>query len=149
MGAPKLETMETFTSQSPAETAEIARHLAGRLSVGACVGVVGPLGAGKTVFVRGAATGLGLDDEKLVTSPTFVLVQEYPGRLPIYHLDLYRLADAPHELAGLGIREMMADGVVLIEWADRAGDALPAGAWRVEIDVTGPDSRTIRVEPST
>ena len=149
MGAPKLEAMETFTSQSPAETAEIARQLASRLTAGACVGVVGPLGAGKTVFVRGAATGLGLDDEKLVTSPTFVLVQEYPGRLPIYHLDLYRLADAPQELAGLGIREMMQDGVVLIEWADRAGDALPAGAWNVQIEVTGPDSRTIRVEAST
>lgn len=141
--------METFSSQSPAETVEIARQLGRRLSIGACVGIVGPLGAGKTVFVRGAAAGLGLDDEKLVTSPTFVLVQEYSGRMPIYHLDLYRLADAPAELAGLGLREMLTDGVVLIEWADRAAGALPADAWRIAIDVTGPNDRTICLELPT
>jgi tRNA threonylcarbamoyladenosine biosynthesis protein TsaE len=132
---------EVFDTRSPAGTKSLGRRLAGRLGAGDCVGLVGPLGAGKTVLVRGIAVGLGLDDERLVASPTFVLEREYPGRVTVHHLDLYRMADPAAELAEMGMGEMLADGVVLIEWADRAGDALPRPRWHVVIEITGERSR--------
>jgi len=132
---------ETFQTASPAETYRLGRKLAARLTAGDCVGLIGPLGAGKTALVRGIALGLGLADERLVSSPTYVLVQEYPARTTIYHVDLYRLADPAVEIADLGLEEMLADGVVLIEWADRAADKLPRPRWQLEIEITGTDSR--------
>jgi tRNA threonylcarbamoyladenosine biosynthesis protein TsaE len=136
---------ETFTSLSPEQTVAVGRQIAQRLDRGDCVELVGPLGAGKTCLTRGLATGLGLADPRLVSSPTFVLVHEYVGRLPIYHLDLYRL-DAPDaELIDLGLDEMLDDGVVLIEWADRAGEALPRPRWRVELAITGESDREVTV----
>jgi tRNA threonylcarbamoyladenosine biosynthesis protein TsaE len=86
-----------------------------------------------------------VDDERLVSSPTYVLVQEYPARVPVYHVDLYRLADPRAELADLAIDEMLADGVAIIEWADRAGDELPRPHWRVEITIAGESSRRFTV----
>lgn len=136
---------EMFTSLSPEQTLAVGRQIAQRLDRGDCVELVGPLGAGKTCLTRGLATGLGLADPRLVSSPTFVLVHEYVGRLPIYHLDLYRL-DAPDaELIDLGLDEMLDDGVVLIEWADRAGEALPRPRWRVELAITGESDREVAV----
>jgi tRNA threonylcarbamoyladenosine biosynthesis protein TsaE len=136
---------ETFTSLSPEQTVAVGRQIAQRLDRGDCVELVGPLGAGKTCLTRGLATGLGLADPRLVSSPTFVLVHEYVGRLPIYHLDLYRL-DAPDaELIDMGLDEMLDDGVVLIEWADRAGEALPRPRWRVELAITGESDREVTV----
>jgi len=149
-----MAASETFETRSARGTVGFGRRFAERLGVGDCVALVGELGAGKTVLVRGIAAGLGLDDERLVSSPTFVLVREYPARVPIYHVDLYRLgppaagetgADASAELAGLGIEEMLVDGVVLIEWADRARDALPSPHWRIEITPTAPRARRFDV----
>ncbi|MFP3938081.1 MAG: tRNA (adenosine(37)-N6)-threonylcarbamoyltransferase complex ATPase subunit type 1 TsaE [Phycisphaerae bacterium] len=134
---------EQFQSESIEQTLEIGRRISERLQVGDCVGLTGPLGAGKTVLVRGLATGLGVADERLVSSPTFVLVQEYPGRVPLFHVDLYRMHEPDAELADLGVDEMLADGVVLVEWADRAGDALPLPRWQVDISLTGPESRKL------
>ena len=133
--------METHDTHSLDETIALGRQFADRLAAGDRVGLTGQLGAGKTQFVRGVALGLGLDDGRMVHSPTFVIAQEYPGRVPIYHLDAYRLTDPVAELLDLGISEMLADGVVLLEWADRAGDLLGAGAWRVEIEIIGPTDR--------
>lgn len=137
--------METYETHSADETVDLGRRIAARLGVGDCVALVGPLGSGKTVLVRGLAAGLGLADTRLVASPTFVLVRQYPGRLPIYHLDLYRLVAAAAELAELGLTEMLEDGVALIEWADRAEGALPRPRWQVEIEHAGPTSRSLRV----
>jgi len=137
--------MDVHETHSPAETVALGRRLGAELGVGACVAVVGPLGAGKTVFIRGLALGLGVDDERGVCSPTYVLVHEYAGRVAVYHLDLYRLDDAAAELAGLGLEEMLADGVVLIEWADRAAAALPPGRLDVRIEPTEPSARRITV----
>lgn len=137
--------MEAYKTHSADETVELGRRIAARLGAGDCVALVGPLGSGKTVLVRGLAAGLGLADSRLVASPTFVLVRQYPGRLPIYHLDLYRLAAPAAELAELGLAEMLEDGVVLIEWADRAGGALPRPRWQVEIEHAGRRSRSFRV----
>jgi tRNA threonylcarbamoyladenosine biosynthesis protein TsaE len=139
--------METIETHSVPGTRSLGKRLAGRLHAGDCVALVGPLGAGKTVLVRGIAEGLGLADGRMVSSPTFVLVQEYPARLPVYHLDLYRLSDPGAELADLGLDEMLACGVVLIEWADRAPDALPRRRWEVLIEITGPRARRFWIAP--
>ena len=140
------EPVEEVRTTSAAETAEFGRRFAARLKVGDCVAMVGELGAGKTVLVRGIAAGLGVADGRMVSSPTFVLVQEYAGRVPIYHVDLYRLADPAAELEGLGLEEMLAGGVVLIEWADRVAEALPPHRWQVELTITGRTSRLLRLQ---
>ena len=137
--------METFETHSLEETVALGRRFAERLGTGDCVALVGQLGAGKTQFARGVALGLGLADERMVTSPTFVLMQEYPARVPVYHLDAYRLVAAAVELIDLGLEEMLSSGVVLLEWADRAPEVLPPGAWQVEIGISGATSRRFTV----
>jgi tRNA A37 threonylcarbamoyladenosine biosynthesis protein TsaE len=149
-----MEIAGTFETSSVQGTEKFGREFAARLVVGDCVALVGPLGAGKTALVRGIAVGLGVEDRRMVSSPTFVLIQEYPGRFPVHHVDLYRLGPASaiggegaplegaaEELAALGIAEMLTRGVVLIEWADRAGRALPRPYWRIEIEPVGPRRR--------
>jgi tRNA threonylcarbamoyladenosine biosynthesis protein TsaE len=136
---------EIYRSDSPDQTLELGRQLAARFRQGDCVALVGPLGAGKTLLVRGLVEGLGLEDRRLVSSPTFVLVQEYPARIKVFHVDLYRLIQPEPELAGLGLEEMLAEGVVLVEWAERAQAALPCPHWRVEIAIIGPTSRQFRL----
>ena len=133
--------MEAFETNNLRETYSLGEKLAEKFSTGDCVALVGTLGSGKTALVRGIAMGLGLDDERLVSSPTFVLVKEYPGRMAIYHVDLYRLDAAEAELGDLGIDEMLADGVVLIEWADKAPTTLPHPRWQIEVTPTGAESR--------
>jgi len=137
--------VEVIETRSARGTIGLGRKLARRLGAGDCVALVGELGAGKTVLVRGIAEGMGVGDPRLVSSPTFVLVHEYPATIPVYHLDLYRMTDPAAELADLGIEEMLSGGVVVIEWADRAGSALRRPHWRVEIEMTGPRARRFRV----
>ena len=133
--------IETFQTDSVEQTLALGEQLAGRLGAGDCVAMTGQLGAGKTALVRGIARGLGVDDDRMVSSPTYVLVQEYPARTPIFHVDLYRLPAPRTELPELGLDEMLAEGVVLIEWAERAGDALPRPRWELTIILTGAESR--------
>lgn len=140
-----MPDVETFQTKSVVGTLAMGRAFARRLAVGDCVALGGQLGAGKTVLVRGIADGLGLADKRLVSSPTFVLVQEYPTTPPMFHIDLYRLCDAENEITGLGLDEMLAAGVVLIEWADKAGDSLPRPRWQVDIRLAGPRSRRIDI----
>ncbi len=124
----------------------LGRRLGALLFPGAVVALVGPLGAGKTHLVRAVAEGLDIADSRLVTSPTFVLIQEYPARLPIYHFDAYRLAGAV-PFAELGAHEYLeGDGVCLIEWADRVEPCLPAEHLRLSLDITGPTSRRATLE---
>ena len=137
---------EQFQTESVEETVELGERLAQRFDIGDCIALVGDLGSGKTVLVRGLARGLGVADERLVSSPTYVLVQEYAGRVRLYHVDLYRLTAAEDELADLGIEEMLTDGVVVIEWADRATSALPRPYWRITIKPTGQASRQFTLE---
>jgi tRNA threonylcarbamoyladenosine biosynthesis protein TsaE len=113
---------------------------------GAVIALVGELGAGKTFLVRAIAEGLGMRDSRVVSSPTFVLIQEYQARLPIYHFDTYRLRTA-EEFADLGVHEYFAgDGVCLIEWADRVESVLPAEHLRIHLETTGPTSRRLTIE---
>ncbi len=137
--------IEEVRTASPAATYEFGRRFAARLHVGDCVALVGELGAGKTILIRGIAAGLGLADERMVSSPSFVLVQEYAARVPVFHVDLYRLTDPVAELSRLGLGEMLAGGVVLVEWADRATEALPHRRWQVELTLTGKTSRHLRI----
>jgi tRNA threonylcarbamoyladenosine biosynthesis protein TsaE len=112
-----------------------------RLTAGSVVALIGPLGAGKTHLSRAIAEGLGVPDPRVVTSPTFVLIQEYPGRLPIYHFDAYRLSGAT-VFDHLGAHEYFeGDGVCLVEWADRVQTSLPTDHLRIELEVTGETSR--------
>lgn len=106
----------------------------------------GELGAGKTQLAKGFGTGLGVADT--VTSPSFVLMAEYAGRLPLFHIDLYRLPDGATAIAGGLLDEREADGVTLIEWAERLGDSLPAHRLDVHIEGAGDDPRMVRLVPS-
>jgi tRNA threonylcarbamoyladenosine biosynthesis protein TsaE len=132
-------------SRSDAETEAIGADLAARLVGGSRVLLYGELGAGKTAFVRGLAAGLGIDPDE-VSSPTFTLVQEYRGRLPLYHVDLYRLG--PGEVDDLGLDALAADGVLAIEWAERMPRADP-GAIKVRLEHAGEDARRIAIEDAS
>lgn len=132
---PNLEATQAF-----------GRALGRKLFPGAVVALIGPLGAGKTHLARAIAEGLDVPDSRVVTSPTFVLVQEYVGRLPIYHFDAYRL-HGEEEFADLGVHEYFeGDGVCLVEWADRVPGCLPREYLRIELSVTGETTRRAVVE---
>jgi tRNA threonylcarbamoyladenosine biosynthesis protein TsaE len=136
----------TVDLPDPAATQALGRRLGRRLFRGAVVALVGQLGAGKTHLARAIAEGLDVPDSRVVTSPTFVLIQEYPGRLPIYHFDAYRLP-GPAAFADLGAHEYFeGDGVCLVEWADRVPECLPAEHLRVTLAVTGETARAARLE---
>ncbi len=138
-----------MVSRTDADTLEIGRRLAAQLHPGAVVALFGPLGAGKTTLAKGVA--LGLEVQEPVTSPTFTLVACYQGRLrgrtlPLYHVDLYRIAH-PAELDDLGLEELLyGPGIVLIEWAEKAEPLLPPATIRVRIDLCGDSARRIHVE---
>jgi tRNA threonylcarbamoyladenosine biosynthesis protein TsaE len=130
-------TTRTVTTHSELETTAAGRDLASRLSAGSVVLLFGDLGAGKTAFVRGLAEGLGIPAED-VSSPTFTIMQEYRGgRLPLFHVDLYRLNDS-REVDDLGVDEIAADGVLAVEWAEKLaqpmGDAIEVHLEHGDID---------------
>jgi tRNA threonylcarbamoyladenosine biosynthesis protein TsaE len=119
-------------SHSESETREVGARLATVLQPGDVVALYGELGAGKTRLIQGICRGLGVREE--VTSPSFVLINEYRGRIPVYHFDFYRL-ERLEEIAGLGIEEYFdGSGVCLIEWADRAEPLLPPE--RIEVVIS-------------
>ncbi len=137
-----MTTSRELVTESAAATEAAAERLAGRLRQGDLLLLSGPLGAGKTTFVRGLARGLG--SPAGVMSATFQLVRVYPGRVQLAHADLYRLEQAD-ELAELGLDELLDEGVVVIEWGDRlAGLVAP----RVVIEPLGGDRRRLRLEGS-
>ena len=134
----------THSSNSEAETRAIAAALAPSLSAGSVVLLSGDLGAGKTAFVRGLAAGLGIDPDE-VTSPTFTLVHEYRGgRLPLIHVDLYRLDRAELDEIGLD-PDLAVVGVTAVEWSERLSRPI-TGAVTVHIADRGGDSREIRFD---
>jgi tRNA threonylcarbamoyladenosine biosynthesis protein TsaE len=135
-----------YFSHSASETELIGAELARSLVGGDCVALVGPLGAGKTQFVRGMAMGLGANG-RAVSSPTFVLLNIYRGgRLMLFHLDAYRTGGAD-DFEGIGFSELLEQsGVVAVEWAERIGELLPGRRIHVEIDVLGESERRISIE---
>jgi tRNA threonylcarbamoyladenosine biosynthesis protein TsaE len=132
-----------FISRSEEETRSIARTLVSGMRPGTTILLSGDLGAGKTAFVKGLAEGLGLDPDD-VTSPTFTLVHEYrSGRLPLIHVDLYRLDTAELDEIGLDL-DLALTGVVAVEWAERLARPI-AGATGVGITDDGGDRRTLTI----
>jgi tRNA threonylcarbamoyladenosine biosynthesis protein TsaE len=130
----------TFTAHSEADTERLGQALAAALPGGIVVALIGTLGAGKTRLVQAFAAAHGVPRDA-ATSPTFVLVNEYRGRLPIYHIDAYRLRDED-EFIELGPEEYFESaGVTFIEWADRVADCLPAERLEIQCEATGENSR--------
>ena len=126
---------------SAEQTEAAGERLAAALGPGDVVGLVGELGAGKTCFIQGLVRGLGATTR--ATSPTFVLINQYRGRLPIYHVDAYRTQSLA-ELWDLGVPELLqGDGVTVVEWADKLLPLLPAGTLEVRIAGVGDEPRTI------
>ena len=123
-----------------AGTARLAAALAAALRPGDVIALNGNLGAGKTRLVRMTAAALGIVDEE-VNSPTFVLIHEYDGRVPLYHVDAYRLRDSDEFLSIGGDEVLAGDRACLIEWADRIADVLPRDQLRIDITATGETSR--------
>jgi tRNA threonylcarbamoyladenosine biosynthesis protein TsaE len=131
-----------WITRSEEETRAIGEAMGRGLQPGAVVCLEGPLGAGKTTLAQGLAVGLGVSE--VVNSPTFTLMQEYVGRLPVYHLDVYRL-NGPEEAAALAIEEMIdSGGVLLIEWPDRIRSMLPADRLEIRLEPNG-DTRRLSV----
>lgn len=128
-----------FTSHTPEETIAIGKAFSSELKVGDVVCLNGELGAGKTHFVKGIAEGVGLDQNE-VHSPTYTLIHEYVGELPIYHFDCYRMA-SPQEALEIGVEEYFyGDGVCVIEWPERIESLIPPGA--IWVDIEAPDKKT-------
>jgi tRNA threonylcarbamoyladenosine biosynthesis protein TsaE len=136
-----IRTERVHTTRDAGETRALGSRLASAARAGDLLCLVGDLGAGKTQLAKGFAEGLGVSD--IVSSPTFVLMSEYSGRLPMFHVDLYRLDDAADALAGGLLDERQLEGVALVEWAERLGGALPVSRLDVVIDGTGDEPRTI------
>jgi tRNA threonylcarbamoyladenosine biosynthesis protein TsaE len=133
--------MLTIDVPDLAGTEAFGRRLGASLFPGAVVALNGRLGAGKTHLTRAVAGGLGVRNPAAVNSPTFVLIQEYPGPVPVYHFDAYRLS-GEREFADLGADEYLAgDGVCVIEWAEKVAGALPADHLRIDIECVGESGR--------
>jgi tRNA threonylcarbamoyladenosine biosynthesis protein TsaE len=141
-----------FTSTGEAETFALGGRVGSQLTGGETLLLDGPLGAGKTVFVKGLASGLGIDVDE-VNSPSFTLVNRYDGgRLTLYHLDLYRLPQGAAAAHAVDLDELLADGraVIVVEWAERMGNyRLPPPVWKVSIAGDGEEPRRISIRPAT
>ena len=134
-----------LVTRSLEETQRIGADIGERAEIGDLILLVGDLGAGKTCFTQGIARGLGLAD--YTSSPSFVLVKEYQGRLTLYHIDFYRLNDI-REIAELGMSDYLnRDGICVVEWADRALDLLPEEHLLIKFEHLAANERRLRFEP--
>jgi tRNA threonylcarbamoyladenosine biosynthesis protein TsaE len=146
VSAPPSAGLSTrVVTRDASETRALAAALATVARAGDLVCLWGDLGAGKTQFAKGFGTGLGVT--ATIASPSFVLMAEHAGRLPLFHIDLYRLDDAGEALAGGLLDDRQADGITLVEWPERLGVALPGQRLDVVIDGTGDEPRTIDIRP--
>jgi len=133
--------MLKLTTKSAEETVELGRKIGAFLVPNDVLALIGPLGAGKTTLIQGIAQGLEVKD--YVTSPTFIIINEYQGRLPFYHIDLYRL-DEVKDIEELGIEEYFTrGGVCVIEWAEKLADLTPKNAEKIEIEIVSEMERKL------
>ncbi len=135
----------SWQTRAATETFALGKQIGDQLRGGEILLLDGPLGAGKTVFVKGLASALGIDPED-VTSPSFTLVNPYAGRLPLFHIDLYRLDEGAAAAHAVDLEELISDerAVVVIEWGARLGQyPLPANVWRIAISGDGDEPRNI------
>ena len=139
--------VQALVTHSAEETQALGRRLGARLEAGDLVLLQGELGSGKTMLTQGIAWGAGVTG--YAHSPTFVLVHEYAGRIPLYHVDLYRIDGGLFEVQDLGIDEMLERGACVVEWAERASEVFPSGHLAVRlVQGDGPDDRTITIGAS-
>ncbi len=132
-----------ITTHSAGETSSLGERIGVLLHTGICIALQGQLGAGKTQLVKGIARGCGVPDDVMVNSPTFVIINEYPGRLCVHHIDAYRLAGGD-ELVALGFEEMVQSGaVVVVEWASRVDSIIPEDHLSVGMEHAGDTVRRI------
>jgi tRNA threonylcarbamoyladenosine biosynthesis protein TsaE len=131
-------------SGSTQKTLDIGKMVSRKLEKGDIVCLFGDLGSGKTVLTKGIGLGLGVDKDK-VTSPTFVILRQHEGKLPIYHFDLYRL-NSPGDILDLGYEEyLFGEGISVIEWADKLGRLLPGEFLKIKLQVIGENQRKIMI----
>ena len=134
----------TFTISTAEDMEALGRSIGEKCTPGTVISLRGSLGAGKTVFAKGVARSLGIDEA--IVSPTFTLVQEYQGRLPMYHMDLYRIT-SEDDFQMIGGEDMLySDGVTLVEWSEIINDTLPVGTLFVQITVNDDQSRTVVIK---
>ena len=135
--------LELF-SNSAEDTINIGKKIGSSLTKGTVIAFKGTLAAGKTTLTKGIAESLEIDE--VITSPTFTLVSEYEGKLPLYHFDVYRL-DTVEDFLNIGSEEMMyGDGVCAIEWSEKIESALPKDAIIIEIEILTPETRKITIK---
>ena len=135
---------DTYQTHSPEETQAIGRQIGETLKVGDVIALIGDLGAGKTCLTQGIARGIGIASHEVVNSPSYTLINEYAGEIPIYHIDLYRLKHHG-EIVDLGLEEFLeGNGICIIEWADRMSNLLPAN--RIQVTMTWVDETTRAID---
>ncbi|MBI3307366.1 MAG: tRNA (adenosine(37)-N6)-threonylcarbamoyltransferase complex ATPase subunit type 1 TsaE [Candidatus Omnitrophica bacterium] len=141
---------QKIVSSSVEETVSIAKKFAAGLKAGNVLALEGDLGSGKTTFVKGIASGLGLNDSDAVKSPTFVLMHIYPTRIPLYHFDLYRL-EGNADLAAVGLEDFIYDpkAITCVEWAEKAGNFFPSSTYRIALKILGSDKRQIEIKKAS
>ena len=132
-----------ITTRTPDETQKLGKTIGKWIEQPLVIGLSGDLGSGKTAFVQGLAEGLEVPGQYYITSPTFTLINEYPGRFPLFHIDLYRL-DGISDLEDIGLDELLYDkAVIAIEWAEKMSDDLPAEHLTMRFEITDDDYRRI------
>ena len=132
------------TTHHADETKALGRIIGKNIQAGTVLALYGDLGSGKTVFVQGLGKGLDVPEGYYITSPTYTLINEYPGRIKLFHVDLYRIGD-PMEMEDTGFNDILGyDGVLSIEWADRLEDDLPADHIKIQFETEGSESRKIK-----
>ena len=135
---------ETFQTHSPEETQTIGQQIGETLKAGDIIALIGDLGAGKTCLTQGLARGIGIASQEVVNSPSYTLINEYAGKTPVYHIDLYRLQHHG-EIVDLGLEEYLeGNGICIIEWADRMSNLLPVSY--IQITITWVDESTRIIE---
>lgn len=140
----KAETREVnILTRSPAETLALGKRIGEALTTGMVFTLTGDLGSGKTVFVQGLAEGLGVPDDYYVTSPTYTIINEYPGRFPLFHVDLYRLTDA-QGVEDIGLYDILRmENVIAIEWPEIIATALPQDFIALKFEIRNHKTRKI------
>ncbi len=139
-----MMTRLNLISKSSGDTQDIGRIIGENLTGGQVVALMGELGTGKTCLTQGIAKGLGISEKYYVTSPTFTLINEYPGRIPLYHMDVYRLS-GPGDLEDMGYKEYFyGDGVVVVEWAEKVADILPAEVLTINLEHVDGNKRKMK-----
>ena len=137
---------KVIRTQGPQETQSLGVKIGQELIPGDVIALIGDLGTGKTCLTQGIARGVGIAPDEVVSSPSYILINEYNGNIPIYHIDLYRIETAA-EIAELGLGEYVdGNGICIIEWADRMDDTLPDSCVKIHMTWIDENTRSITIE---